>query len=402
MRACSHIPENQVIKGSIQKKVFELINRRDQEQLDFLITLCEQNSYTFNKQGTDHVAAIILENLKEIFPIHKVVEQQEVGDHHILKTKKAGKQVCLLGHMDTVFPPDHPFQSCRRKGDWLQGPGTADMKGGLAVMVYALRILKSLGGLERLNATMILSGDEENGSVTSHDIYEEERKNASACLVGECAGENGEIVVSRNGKSGGRVKCFGRGRHVGSSSEEKASAILELARKVIAFESLNSFFPGVRVNVGHIEGGLGPGTVPSQASFLFDLRWEKEKHYRPLLDRIQGIVSESNHPQVSFHMTVLNHRPAMPLSKKTKNLLGLLQEVAKGWGQEISSEHRYGTSDGNFFGAMGVPTLDGFGPIGVKDHTTEERILISSLKERTALLALFLLYLTEVDLGSSV
>jgi len=91
MRACSHIPENQVIKAGIQKKVFELINRWDKEQIDFLITLCEQNSYTFHKQGTDQVAAIVLENLKEIFPIHKVVEQQEVGDHHILKTNKTGK-----------------------------------------------------------------------------------------------------------------------------------------------------------------------------------------------------------------------------------------------------------------------------------------------------------------------
>jgi glutamate carboxypeptidase len=402
MSAYSHIPENQVVKAGIQNKVFELSARWDKEQLDFLIALCDQNSYTFNKKGTDHVATIILENLKEIFPIHKVFEQKEVGDHHILKTTNTDRQVYLLGHMDTVFPPDHPFQSCRREGEWLQGPGTADMKGGLAVMVYALKILKSLGELERLNATMILGGDEENGSATSYEIYEEERKNAMACLVAECAGENGEIVVSRNGKLGGQVKCFGRGRHVGSSSEEKASAILGLARKVIDFESLNSFFPGVRVNVGQIEGGLGPGTVPSQASFLFDLRWEKEEHSRPLLDRIQEMISESNQPQVSFHMTVLNHRPAMPFLEETKNLLGFLQQVAKECGQEILSVHRHGTSDGNFFGAGGVPTLDGFGPIGMDDHTIDERIRIPSLKERTALLALFLLRLTELDFESSV
>jgi glutamate carboxypeptidase len=402
MRICSYISDNQLMTASIQKKVLELINKWEKEQLDFLITLCEQNSYTFHKQGTDRVAAMILENLEGIFPVHKVVRQQEVGDHHILKTKETGKSVYLLGHMDTVFPPDHPFQTCKKDGDWLNGPGTADMKGGLTVMVYALRALKLLGGLEPLNVTVILGGDEENGSSTSRDIYEKERENALVCLVAECAGENGEIAVSRNGKVGGRVDCFGRDRHVGSPPEEKASAILELAQKVIAFESLNSIFPGVHVNVGRIEGGLGPGTVPSQASFHFDLRWQKEEHYGPLLDRIQGIVSQSDLPQISFHMPLLNYRPAMPCSKKTKKLLYHLQRVAKGLGQEILSEHRYGTSDGNFFGAMDVPTLDGFGPIGLRDHTSEERIRISSLKERTALLTLFLLHLTEADFGSFI
>jgi glutamate carboxypeptidase len=384
---------------TIQNKILGLIDRWEKEQIDFLITLCEQNSHSFNKQGTDRVASLILENLGGIFPVHRSIRRQEVGDHHILKTKRAGRSVYLLGHMDTVFPPDHPFQACRKKGDWLNGPGTADMKGGLAVMVYALKAFHLMGGLEQLNIALILGGDEENGSSTSRDIYEKERENALICLVGECAGEKGEIAVSRNGKSGGRVECVGRGRHVGSSSEEKVSAILELAQKVIAFESLNSLFPGARVNIGRIEGGLGPGTVPPQAFFLFDLRWQKEEHYVPLLNRIRAIVSQNITPQISSHMTFLNYRPAMPLSKNTENLFIHLTEVAKGLGQEILAEHRYGTSDGNFFGAIGVPTLDGFGPVGLRDHTSEECIRISSLKERTALLTLFLHHLAEADLG---
>lgn len=383
---------------SIHRKVLELINRWEKEQVDFLITLCEQNSYTFYKQGTDRVASLILENLEGMLPIHNLVEQQDVGNHHILKTKKKGKSVYLLGHMDTVFPPDHPFQICKKDGDWLSGPGTADMKGGLTVMVYALRTLHLLGGLEKLNVAMILGGDEENGSLTSRDIYEKERENARICLVAECAGENGEIAVSRNGKAGGRVECFGRNRHVGSPAEEKASAILELARKVIALESLNSIFSGGRINVGRIEGGLGPGIVPSHASFLFDLRWQKEEEFRQLLDRIQEIVSRSELPQTSSSISLLNYRPIMPFTKKTEKLLHYLQRVAEELGQEIFGEHRYGTSDGNFFGAAGVPTLDGFGPVGLQDHTPEERIRISSLKERTALLALFLLRLAEVNI----
>ena len=383
-----------------KEKVLELIHRWEEEQLDFLIELCEQNSYTFHKQGSDRVSALILEKLEDIFPIHRIVDQKEVGNLHILKTKKQGKSLYLLGHTDTVFPPDHPFQTCRREGDWLCGPGTADMKGGLAVMVYALRALKHGCGDEFQNMTLILGGDEEIGSATSKMIYEQESKTALACLVGECAGKNGEIVASRNGKAGGRMETNGRDTHVGSIAQEKASAILELAQKVIAFESLNGIFPGVRVNVGRIEGGLGPGTIPSKASFLFDFRWQKEEHYNPLLERFQGIASTRKNPLCSSRMTLLNFRPAMPANEKTDAFVSRLQRIAEGLGQKVSTEHRQGTSDGNFFGANGVLTLDGFGPIGLNDHTPDERILLSSLKARTSLLALFLLGLKDAELGA--
>jgi glutamate carboxypeptidase len=383
-----------------KERILELIYGWEEEQLEFLITLCEQNSYSYNKQGADRVSALISEKLGGIFPIHRIVDQKEVGNLHILKTKKQGKSVYLLGHTDTVFPPDHPFQTCRREGDWLCGPGTADMKGGLAVMVYALKALKDACGDVILNIAMILGADEEIGSATSKMIYEQESKTALACLVGECAGKNGEIVISRNGKAGGRMETYGRDAHVGSVIQEKASAILELAQKVIAFESLNGIFPSVRVNVGRIEGGLGPGTIPAQASFLFDLRWQKEEHYPRLLERVQQITSLKENPLCSSRMTLLNYRPAMPTNAKTDKFVYQLSQVAMELGQEISVEHRHGTSDGNFFGADGVPTLDGFGPIGLNDHTPEERILISSLKARTSLLALFLLSLKGAELDS--
>ena len=265
------------------------------------------------------------------------------------------------------------------------------MKGGLAVFVYALKALHQTGFLKKLNITLILGSDEENGSSTSRSLYEKERENASVCLVAECAGENGEIVVSRNGKAGGRLECRGRGQHVATATRKKQSAILGIAHILIALESLNEFLPGIMVNVGRIEGGLGPGTVPADASFLFDLRWENEDHFGLLLEQIQKIVSESETAQSQSSFTILNHRPAMPHSKETERLLSCLKRTADSIGQDILTEHRRGTSDGNYFAAAGVPTLDGFGPVGLRDHTPDERILISSLKERTALLSLFLL-----------
>lgn len=381
--------------AEIKKKLLDLIDRWSKEQLDFLITLCNQNSYTFHKKGTDRVANFILDKLEGIFPIYQKVEQKKTGDHHILNKSNKKRAIYLLGHMDTVFPPDHPFQSCRREGEWLYGPGTVDMKGGLVVIVYALRALAQTDCLENLELAVILGADEENGSPSSQEIYEKESEKATACLVGECGGEKGEIVVSRYGKAGGSLKCEGLDQHVSTVAQNKASAILEIAQKAIAFESLNGFFPDVHVNVGHIEGGLGPSTVPSQASFLFDLRWKKEEHSALLFDRLQEVVSQNQNPLCKSSMSLLNHRPAMPYNQKTKELFYRLKKTAAELGQELSSENRRGTSDANYFGAAGIPTLDGFGPIGIMDHTANERILVSSLKERTALLALFLLTLKE-------
>lgn len=380
-----------------RKRILNLVQDWEKEQIDFLIELCEQNSYSYNKKGTDRVSAMICGKLESVLPVHKVLHQDDVGDLHILKTGKPGKSIYLLGHTDTVFPPDHSFQTCRKEGNWLSGPGTADMKGGLVVMTYALLALKLAGISDLPNMTMILGGDEEIGSAASRKIYEKESRNAWLCLVGECAGKNGEIVISRNGKASGRLETFGRDAHVGSEIREKASAILELAHKVIAFESLNGFLPGVRANVGHIEGGLGPGTVPGKSSFLFDLRWPKEEHYTQLIRKAQELASAKNQQLCASEITMLSYRPAMPASEKTSGFLLRLQRIAEELGQDLPTEHRQGTSDGNFFGAEGVPTLDGFGPIGINDHTSEERILISSLKARTALLSLFLLGLKDAE-----
>jgi glutamate carboxypeptidase len=360
------------------------------EQLDFVIDLCAQNSYTHNPHGTNRVAEMLIARLARLFPHHETLEQKGVGDHHILRTRPPSKAVYVLGHMDTVFPPDHPFQACDSDGGWLTGPGAGDMKGGLAVVVYALRALGHSGILDDLDVTLILSADEEIGAVSSRTIYEREIPNATACLVAECAGPSGEVVVSRNGKAGLRVRCSGRDQHVSSVFEHKKSAIVEMAHKVLALESLNASLPGVTVNVGKIDGGLGPCTVPVEASCLVDIRWDEEKYYEIVLNRISEIVQAPVCPGCTCSFTILNHRPAMPVTDQTIALYGTVERLAGSIGIKIGSEHRRGTSDANFFGSAGIPTVDGLGPVCLDDHTPNERIHIPSLSTRTALLAVLL------------
>jgi glutamate carboxypeptidase len=373
-----------------KERILKVIDSWKNDQIEFLTAICNQNSYTANKKGVDLVSSIICEKLDEIFPIHELSKQRETGDHHILRSAESGRSLYLLGHVDTVFPQEHPFRTCRTENGWLHGPGTADMKGGLAVMIYALRALYQVDELPEYDLTMILGGDEEAGSASSRDIYLRERQNAFACLAAECGSEKGEFVISRNGKLGGRLDCCGKDRHVGTVSHKKASAILEMAHKIIDLESLNSLLPGTRHNAGCVQGGLGPATIPSQASLLFDVRWENEDQFEEIEYHLQKIVNKNHQRDCISRMTFLNRRPAMPPNKMNAGMISLLEKTGFDLNIPIGFEHRYGSSDANFFGAAGIPTLDGFGPVGLRDHTPEERICLDSLIERTKLLALFL------------
>jgi glutamate carboxypeptidase len=375
---------------ALRNSILSCVEGRSEEQVEYIVKLCEQNSYTYNAQGTNLVAEMLLDRLGPLFPHRESCWQDSVGNNLILRTRPDSESIYLLGHMDTVFPPDHPFQECRFDGEWVIGPGVGDMKGGLAVIVYALSALAEVGVLEGIAATVVLGADEEVGSVTSHAIYENERSKAWACLVAECAGPAGEVVLSRNGKAGIKMKCRGESRHVGRVSGGKRSAILELAHKIVALEDLNGCYPGVSVNVGTVEGGLGPCTVPGRASCLVDLRWRTDEYYEQVLRRVREIAEEPIQPGCDCGVEILNRRPAMARSRETDGLYEKLRGVAGSMGVRLGSEHRQGSSDANYFGAAGVPTVDGLGPVCEDDHTPSERVHIPSIASRTSLLALFL------------
>lgn len=360
------------------------------DQVEFLRELCNINSHTHNKAGVDSVAALLIERLKPVLPEHHVFTEKEIGDHHRLRNHTAERSIYLIGHMDTVFPVDHPFQSCRRRRDILTGPGTADMKGGLVVFVYALLALQAAEAVDKIPLTLLLNSDEEIGSVRSRRIFLRERPQALACLTGECAGPEGDIVVSRNGKLGARLECRGLDRHVGSGGAAKQSAVLDLAQRIIDLEALNNFRPGVTVNVGRIEGGLGPATIPASARAWLDVRWEQEEHRRVLMREIRRRLRSPAPGDRQPEFEILNSRPAMPETNENAVLFQTLYRSAERLGQSLPREHRRGTSDANFFGSVGIPTLDGLGPIGERDHTPLESIKVSSLQERSHLLAVFL------------
>lgn len=375
------------LDDATRSKLGRFVEAHAPEQLQFVIALSHQNSFSHNKAGTDRVAELIVDKLAGIFQEHRVVEQEAVGNLHLLSNAPEGPSIYLLGHMDTVFPPDHPFRECYIEGDELHGPGAGDMKAGLATIVYAVLALEESGVLDRIPLTVVLSGDEEIGAVTSRKVFEEERAKAVACLVVEGGGLNGEVVVSRNGKMGLRLDCRGENRHVGAVDLRKSSAILELAHKTIALEALNGEMPGIRVNVGKVEGGLGPATIPARASALVDVRWTEQSLRDPLIARIEAIAATQHLEGCNSQVTIMNERDAWPLAEGTQRLADLICQVGEDLGFPVGQEHRLGTSDSNFFGSAGIPTVDGLGPICKGYHTQDELVYISSIKDRTILLA---------------
>ncbi|UCC48288.1 MAG: M20/M25/M40 family metallo-hydrolase [Gemmatimonadota bacterium] len=372
------------------------IDEHADEQLQYLIALSQQNSYSWNKAGTDQVAAMVLERIGTAFRFHRVVEQAKVGDLHLLSNVPPGeKSIVVLAHMDTVFPPEHPFRECWVDGDELHGPGTGDMKAGIATLVYAILALQDACVLDEVPLTVVLVGDEEVGAVTSRPIHEEETGRALACLGVEGAGANREVVVSRYGKMGGRLECTGKDQHVGTLNQDKASAVLELAHKTIRIEGLNGNLPDTRLNVGKVEGGLGPATVPAFASALVDIRWKDQAHRDVLVEMVEQVVSQTDIPACSSKFLLLSERPAWPLTQGTRLLADLVKAAGAELGQQIGEQHRAACSDSNFYGAAGVPTVDGLGPYCEGYHTAEELVKISTIKDRTGLLANSLLKVAD-------
>ena len=381
--------------SKLRREVLAFISAREKEQLDFLVRLCNQNSYSFNPDGVNRVGEMIAENLNGIMPVHEVETFEKVGKSHIFRSSDHEKSIYLLGHMDTVFPLNHAFQACSVSGDVLSGPGTGDMKGGLVVIIYALKALHHSGVLRELNISTIFNSDEEIGSKYSRRIMERERERALMCLVTECAGLDNQIVISRNGKMGARMRSFGKPQHVSVGTHEKSSAILEAARKIIDIEALNNIYPGVSLNVGKVAGGLGPATIAAEAEAYIDIRWEHEEHKDRLIGNVESIIGQRALPGCHSEFEVLNWRPSMPYTGRNRELIDTIQSTADEIGQQVPTEHRRGSSDANHFGSAGVPTVDGLGPISQWDHTSEEYIRIPSLHDRTRLLAAVLLRIGE-------
>jgi glutamate carboxypeptidase len=304
-----------------------------------------------------------------------------------------GARVLLIGHMDTVFDPgtaaERPF---RVEGGVAHGPGVTDMKSGLLAGLYALKSIVDVdGGLPFEQLTFIANPDEEIGSPTSSPHIQSAGADVDACLVLECARANGDIVSARKGIIDARVTVHGRAAHAGVEPEKGRNAILEASRIVAELHALNGRWPGVTVNVGVIRGGTRPNVVAERCDLEVDIRSTTGEGLDVVEAALRDVVAATTIPDITTEIEVMAGWRPMEKLARSGRLVEHAQAVARGLGFEVQDTSTGGASDANTTSGMGVPSLDGLGPIGGNDHSPAEYLDVDSVVPRTAMVAGLLL-----------
>ena len=361
---------------------------------------------TFNKAGVDEVGRWVATQMRELGASVEVVANDTLGDTLVCVLEGSGSRKGLLvGHLDTVFPDgtvaERPFRS---DGGRAYGPGVDDMKGGLLTGLYALRALRSTRGggtpqkwLPYGRLTFVANSDEEIGSPSSTPVIKRVAADADLALVLESARENGDIVSARKGIADFRLTVNGRAAHAGVEPEKGRSATLEAAHKTLALHALNGRWPGVTVNVGVLRGGTRTNVVAETCSLDVDLRATTVSGLEAAEAAIREIALSSTVPDTTCDIELAHHWAPMEKTPAIAALAELAISLAGRVGYDLRDAATGGASDANTTSGMGVPSLDGLGPVGGADHAPGEYLEISSIVPRTTLFAALLLAAAEPE-----
>jgi glutamate carboxypeptidase len=344
---------------------------------------------THNKEGVDRVGVWVAARCAANGWTVRLHPRPKGGDIVEATVLGAGRRrLLLLAHMDTVYPDgvagERPVRS---EGDILLGPGTADMKAGLLAGIYALEALQTTNNPAFAEVVYLFTADEETGSVESRDLIQKTARRCDVALVLEAARASGAIVGARKGVWEYELRVQGRSAHAGVEPEKGRNALLEMAHKIVALQALNGEMPSVTVNVGLANGGTATNVVPEEAVVHLEARAFDPEGLRAVDERIRAIVSVPTVPDSSIALTIRKGFPPMPRTAATERLAGMAAEIAGDLGFPLEAVSTGGASDASLVAGVGVPVLDGLGPIGGDDHSPREWISVSSIVPRVTLLA---------------
>jgi glutamate carboxypeptidase len=359
--------------------------------IDTIEALVALESPTDDKAAVDRLGRELSRRL-EALGGRIMFHDQPVAGHHVRAEFGSGeRQVLLLGHFDTVWPVGQLTRMpLVRDADRLHGPGVLDMKAGIAIGMLAVRAWLQTAPSNRV--VMLWTTDEETGSATSRSMLEAEAQKSDAVLVLEPALPGGVLKTRRKGCGQYEIVVQGEAAHAGVDPGKGVSAIRELARQILAVETLQDLSRGVSVNVGLIDGGSRPNVVASHARAVVDVRAPSMSDAARLDESLRALTPHL--PGARIEVRGGFERPPMERTAGVASLYALAAEVGRELGQTIDEGATGGGSDGNFCAALGVPTLDGLGAIGDGAHALHEHVVISALAPRAALVAALLLRLT--------
>ncbi len=303
-----------------------------------------------------------------------------------------GQQVLLIGHMDTVFPAGtlaaRPF---RVDGDRAYGPGTADMKSGLVIMLAAMEALAHLGLKPARPVTLLFNSDEEMQSRISRPLIEREAAKSAYALVFEGTSDLAAYTNSRKASGRFTVRAGGIAAHAASGLREGVNAIEELARQIVKAQSMTDFDVGTTVSVGTMKGGERPNVVPASAEAEFSVRAVTRAEMERIEGELLGLEPELARAEVEVSGGF--HRPPFERSAVTPELAAALARAGAAIGLDLVGQLGGGGSDANLTAGVGTPSVDGLGAVGFGAHGINEYVEIGSLKTRAALAAHLLLEL---------
>jgi glutamate carboxypeptidase len=364
------------------------------------------NSGTGNLAGLKQVASLIGDamatlpgdiRLVDAAPEESVLPDGRVravqrGQHiHVAVRPAANRRILLTGHMDTVFPVDHPFQTLREiEPGILGGPGVADMKGGIAVMIAALTAFEASDAASTLGYDVLINSDEETGSATSAPLIAELARGKLAALTYEPAAlPDGTLAGARPGSGNFSFIITGKSAHAGRNPDDGRNAVLAAAALAIQLAALRA--PGLSVNPAKVDGGGPNNVVPDHAVLRVNFRPATRVDEMQAKNRIVEIAAAiAAQHDIAIHTHGSFGRPPKAMDAKAEKLFGLVQQCGADLGQTIGWKATGGVCDGNNIAACGVPVVDTMGVRGGAIHSSDEYLIVASLAERASLSALTL------------
>ena len=393
--------------SSTEQKVVEYAS--DEPMLDQALAWSGINSGSRNLDGLARMAGLLADAfavlpgstvLVDAAPVDAIDASGKKFDiaHgrnlHLKVRPEAPVQLLFTGHMDTVFGIDHPFQETRWLDDEvINGPGTADMKGGIAVMLAALKALEASAAVSSLGYEVIINSDEEVGSLGSAALIAQAARGKKAALTYEpSALPDGTLAGARPGSGNFAITIRGRSAHAGRNPDDGRNAVLAAADLALRFEKMRK--AGLSVNPAKIDGGSPSNVVPDTAVLRVNLRPatpELEAEANAMIEQAVAAVAADREVQLHLHGGFA--RPPKPMTAAAEALFGLVKQAGSDLGQAIGWQSTGGVCDGNNIAACGVPVVDTMGVRGGKIHSMEEFLIVESLRERAALSALTILRL---------
>lgn len=316
----------------------------------------------------------------------------EYGKHLVVRVRpETERRLLLTGHMDTVFPASHSFQA----QTWLDaitlnGPGVADMKGGIAVILAALKAFEASDAAAAVGYDVMINSDEETGSLSSAPLIAQLARGKLAALTYEpSALPDGTLAGARAGSGNYSLIITGRSAHAGRNPEDGRNAILAAAALALGLKALER--EGLSVNPARIDGGSANNVVPDHAVLRFNIRPREVALAEAFETDVAALIERvSVEHEVSIHRHGGISRPPKPIDEKAETLFGLVEECSALLGQPISRKASGGVCDGNNIAACGVPVVDTMGVRGGAIHSPDEFLIVPSLQERAKLSALVL------------